>query len=126
MTNQAKELAEKAEIGERLKLAVNNIIIEMQDLNRKYNKVLEKEKDKNELRYYFTTKETFVKYGEFDTNTYNIHSYELTDSEAILYISKGNGNKYKYTIDLETGQISSEDIKKVEYHITYNLNGGKF
>lgn len=111
MTNQAKELAEKAEIGERLKLAVNNIIIE---------------KDKNELRYYFTTKETFVKYGEFDTNTYNIHSYELTDSEAILYISKGNGNKYKYTIDLETGQISSEDIKKVEYHITYNLNGGNF
>ena len=113
MTDQAKELAEKAEIGESLKLAVNNIIIE-------------KEKDKNELRYYFTTKETFVKYGEFDTNTYNIHLYELTDSEAILYISKGNGNKYKYTIDLETGQISSEDIKKVEYHITYNLNGGNF
>ena len=38
MTNQAKELAEKAEIGERLKLAVNNIIIE-------------KEKDKNEDYY---------------------------------------------------------------------------
>ena len=113
MANQAKELAEKSEISERLKFAVNNIIIE-------------KEKDKNELRYYFTTKETFVKYGKFDTNTYNIHSYELTNSEAILYISKGNGNKYKYTIDLETGQISSEDIKKVENHITYNLNGGNF
>ena len=120
--SKAKIENEKAEIQDMLALSVNTIAIE-------------RGQKQDDLKVYYTDRETFVEKGQFDTKSYPINEYNLDAENNIvsitIYKNNGTGNQYEYEINLETGSINFKTQEEVvdpnkKNTITYELNGGKF
>ena len=96
---------------------------------------IERGQKQDDLKVYYTDRETFVEKGQFDTKSYPINEYNLDAENNIvsitIYKNNGTGNQYEYEINLETGSINFKTQEEVvdpnkKNTITYELNGGKF
>ena len=102
--SKAKIENEKAEIQDMLALSVNTIAIE-------------RGQKQDDLKVYYTDRETFVEKGQFDTKSYPINEYNLDAENNIvsitIYKDNGTGNQYEYEIDLTNGSIKFKNQKEI-------------